>query len=84
MAAVRVENELAKAKVLVDRAIKAEGKKQMKIFLDAVMAKRCEIMKARMARKEMMVELGRGVKALVRTLKKASGMCKYSDFCSFC
>ena len=76
MAAVRVEDELAKAKVLVDRAVKAERKKQRKIFLDAVMAKRSEIMKARMARKKMRVELGRGVKAKVRALKKASGMCK--------
>ena len=70
MAAVRVEDELAKAKVLVDRAVKAEGKKQRKIFLDAVMAKRSEIMIARMARKKMRVELGREVKAKVRVLKK--------------
>ena len=63
MAAVRVEDELAKAKVLVGRAVKAEGKKQRKIFLDAVMAKRSEIMIARMARKKMRVELGREVKA---------------------
>ena len=76
MAAVRVEDELAKAKALLDRAAKAEGKKQRKIFLNAVMAKRSEIMKARMAHKKMRVELGREVKAKVRALKKASGMCK--------
>ena len=63
MAAVRVEDELAKAKVLAGRAVKVEGKKQRKIFLDAVRAKRSEIMKARMARKKMRVELGREVKA---------------------
>ena len=40
------------------------------------MAKRSEIMKARMARKKMRAELGREVKAKVRALKKASGMCK--------
>ena len=43
MAAVRVEDELAKAKALVNRAAKAEGKKQRKIFLDAVMAKLSEV-----------------------------------------
>ena len=74
MAAVRVEDELAKAKALVDRAVKVEGKKY--VFLDAVMAKRSEIMKARTARKKLRVELGREVKAKVRELKKASGMCR--------
>ena len=74
MAVVRVEDELAKAKALVDRAAKAEGKKQRKIFLDAVMVKRSEIMKARTARKKLRVELGKEVKAKVRALKKASGM----------
>ena len=76
MAAVRVEDELAKAKALVDRAAKAEAKKQRKVFLDEVMAKRSEIMKARTARKKLRVELGREVKAKVRALKKASGMCR--------
>ena len=48
---------------------KAEAKKQ-KVLLDAVMAKRSEIMKARMARKKLRVGLGREVKAKVRALKK--------------
>ena len=70
---MRVEDELAKAKALVDRAAKAEAKKQRTVFLDAVMAKRSEIIKARTARKKLRVELGREVKAKVRALKKASG-----------
>ena len=73
MAAFRVEDELAKAKALVDRAVKAEGKKQRKIFPDA---RRSEIMKARMAREKNEGELGKEVKAKVRALKKASGMFK--------
>ena len=40
MAAVRVEDELAKAKALLDRAVKAEGKKQrfflMQLWLSEV------------------------------------------------
>ena len=71
-----VEGGLAKAKALVDKAAKAEAKKQRKVFLDAAMAKRSEIMKARMAGKKLRVELGREVKAKVRALKKASGMCR--------
>ena len=77
---MRVEDGLAKAKALVDKAAKAEAKKQRKVFLDAVMAKRSEIMKARMAGKKLRVELGREVKAKVRALKKASGMCRWSIF----
>ena len=71
---MRVENGLAKAKALVEKTAKAEAKKQRKIFLDAVMVKRSEIMKARTARKKLRVELGKEVKAKVRALKKASGM----------
>ena len=55
---MRVGDELAKAKAPVDKAAKAEAKKQRKVFLDSVMAKRSEIMKARMARKKLRVELG--------------------------
>ena len=73
MAALRVVDELAKVKALVDRAAKAQVKKQRKVFLDEVMAKRSDIMKARTARKKLRVELGREVKAKVRALKKASG-----------
>ena len=72
---MRVEDELAKAKALVGKVAKAEVKKQRKVFLDAVMAKRSEIVKARTARKKLRVELGREVEAKVRALK-ASGMCK--------
>ena len=36
---MRVEDELVKAKALLDKAPKAEAKKQRKVFLDAVMAK---------------------------------------------
>ena len=70
IAAVRVEDELAKAKALVEKAAKAEVKKQRKVFLDAVMAKRSEIMKARTARKKLRVELGKEVKEKVPALKK--------------
>ena len=77
IAAVRVEDELGKAKALVDRAVKTEAKKQRKAFLDVVMAKRSEIIEARRARKKLRVERGREVKANVRALKKASGMCRY-------
>ena len=80
IAAVRVEDELVKAKALVDKAAKAEAKKQRKVFLDAVMAKRSEIIKARTARKKLRVELCKDLRARVRALKKASGMCRWSDF----
>ena len=58
IAAVRVEDELAKAKALVEKTAKAEAKKQREIFLDPVMVKRSEIMKVRTARKKLRVELG--------------------------
>ena len=58
-----MEDELAKAKALVEKAAKAEAKKQRKVFLDAVMAKQSEIIKARMARKKQRVERGKEVKA---------------------
>ena len=70
IAAVRVEDELAKAKALVEKAAKAEVKKQRKVFLDAVMAKRSEIMKARTARKRLRVELGKESEAKAPALKK--------------
>ena len=70
-----MEDEQAKAKALVGKLAKAEVKKQRKVFLDAVMARRSEIVKARTARKKLRVELGREVEAKVRALK-ASGMCK--------
>ena len=85
IAAVRVhaEDELAKAKALVEKAARAEAKKQREIFLDAVMARRSEIMKTRTAHKKLRVELGKEVKAKVRVLKKASGMYRQSSFFSF-
>ena len=73
---VRVEDELVKAKALVDRAAKAEAKKERKGFLDSIMAKRSEMMKVRTARKKLRVELGKELKAKVRALKKASAMCR--------
>ena len=69
-----MEDELAKAKALAGKAAKAEVKKQRKVFLDAVMAKRSEIIKARMARKKLRVERGKEAKAKVRALKNASGI----------
>ena len=73
---MRVEDELVKAKALVDRAAKAEAKKERKGFLDSIMPKRSEMMKARTARKKLRVELGKELKAKVRALKKASAMCR--------
>ena len=59
IAALRVEDELAKAKALVEKAGKAEAKKQRKVFLDAATAKRSEIIKVRMACKKLRVKLGK-------------------------
>ena len=73
---MKVEDELAKAKALVDGVAKAEAKKQRKGFLDSVMAKRSEMMKARTAHRKLRVELGKELKAKVRALKKASAMCR--------
>ena len=59
---MRAEDELAKAKALVDKLAKAEAKEQRKVFLGAVMAKRSEMVEAHMtACKKLRAELGRGV-----------------------
>ena len=65
-----MEDELAKAKPLAGKAAKAEVKKERKVFLDAVTAKRSEIIKARIARKKLRVEWGKEAKAKVQALKK--------------
>ena len=67
---MRMEDELAKAKALVEKAAKAEAKKQRKVFLDAVIAKRSEIIKACTARKRLRVELGKESEAKAPALKK--------------
>ena len=64
---MRVGDELAKAKALVDKAAKAEVRKRGKVFLDSVMAKRSEIMKAHMACKKLRVDLGRDERKGART-----------------
>ena len=47
---VSVEDDLAKIKALVDKASKAEAKKKRKVFLESIMAKRSETIKARKTR----------------------------------
>ena len=74
IAAGRVEDELAKAKPLAGKVAKTKVKKQRKVFLDAVMAKRSEVIKACMPRKKLRVERGKEVNAKVRVLKNASDM----------
>ena len=56
---MRMEGELAKAKALLANA---EAKKQRRVFLDSIMAKRSEMMKARTAHKKLRVELGKELK----------------------
>ncbi|KAF8251302.1 hypothetical protein K440DRAFT_658737 [Wilcoxina mikolae CBS 423.85] len=74
MATKKVVNELLQAQLIVDRAAKAEAKKNRKIFLDAVTTKRREILKKHVAHKKLRKELCTEIraKALVRVLARPS------------
>ena len=69
------EDEVARAKVIVERAEKAQTEKDRKAFCEEVATKQREILKVRTARKKLRKELCKeaGTKAKTRsTTQKAS------------
>ena len=69
------EDEVVRAKVIVERAEKAQTEKDRKAFCEEVAAKQREILKVRTARKKLRKELCKeaGTKAKTRsTTQKAS------------
>ena len=71
MATERAEGELERAKGIADRAAKAESKKERKVFIDAITAKRKVVLKERADRKKLRKELCKEVRARARVLKKS-------------
>ena len=71
MAVQRQEDEVARAKAIVERAEKAQTKKERKAFCEEVAAKRKEILQVRAARKKLRKELCREVRMKAKARSKA-------------
>ena len=69
--AVRAEDEVEGARGIVDRAAKAEAKKERKVFINAIIVKRRGILKERADCKNLRKEVCKVVRAKVRALKKS-------------
>ena len=67
MATIRAEDEVERARGIVDRTAKAEAKKERKVFINAIIVKRRGILKERADRKRLRKE----VRAKVRALKNS-------------
>ena len=71
MTVQRQEDEVARAKAIVERAEKAQTKKDRKAFCEEVVTKRKEIHKVRATQKKLRKELCREVRIKAKAKSKA-------------
>ena len=70
MVVQRQVDEIARAKVIVDRAEKAQTKKERKAFCEEVVTKRREILKVRAAQKKLRKEICKEVRMKAKARNK--------------
>jgi hypothetical protein len=73
MVTQKVVDEVAQAQAIVNRAQKAQAKKDRKVFCEAVVAKRREILKVRSTQKKLRKELCKEIRARARKARARGG-----------